>query len=139
VDHIGIQPAKENIMANQKKKWVTFKGNLTIPAAMAGEDKDQKVQSGEPVQVPDFYADSVVQDGIAEHCNAPKKKAAAKKPVELTAEEKAAAEKTARVEAAEVAVTDAQAALEAAVGTDGADAARSALLAAQEALDALQV
>tara|TARA_R110002049_G_scaffold45609_5_gene132988 strand:- start:2591 stop:2998 length:408 start_codon:yes stop_codon:yes gene_type:complete len=131
---IGIQPAKENTMANQKKKWVAFKGNLTIPAAMAGEKEDLKVQSGEPVQVPDFYADSVVQDGIAEHCEAPKKKAAAKKSVEPTAEEKAAAEKA----VAEVAVTDAQAALEAAEGTDGADAARAALLAAQEALAALQ-
>lgn len=125
-------------MANQKKKWVAFKGNLTIPAAMAGEDEDQKVQSGEPVQVPDFYADSVVQDGIAEHCDAPKKKTAVKKAVELTAEEKAAAEKAVQTEAAEVAVTDAQAVLDVAEGTDGADAARAALLAAQEALAALQ-
>lgn len=125
-------------MASQKKKWVTFKGNLTIPAAMAGEDEDQKVQSGEPVQVPGFYADSVVQDGIAEHYGAPKKKAAAKKAVEPTAEEKAAAEKASQVEAAEVAVEDAQAALEAAEGTDGADAARATLRAAQEALSTLQ-
>lgn len=125
-------------MANQKKKWVAFKGNLTIPAAMAGEKEDLKVQSGEPVQVPDFYADSVVQDGIAEHCEAPKKKAAAKRPVEPTAEEKAAAEKATQIEAAEAAVTDAQAALDAAEGTDDADAARAALLAAQEALAALQ-
>lgn len=125
-------------MANQKKKWVIFKGNLTIPAAMAGEDEDQKVQSGEPVQVPDFYADSVVQDGIAEHCDAPKKKAAAKKPVELTDDETAVAAKLAQVEAAEAAVIDAQAAMEAAEGTDGADAARAALLVAQDALAALQ-
>ena len=125
-------------MANVKKKWVAFKGNSTIPAAMAGEKKNLKVQSGEPVQVLAFYADSVVQDGIAEHCDAPKKTAVAKKPVEQTDDEKASAAKLAQVDAAEAAVTDAQAALQDAVGTDGEDAARAALLAAQEALAALQ-
>ncbi len=125
-------------MASQKKKWVTFKGNLTIPAAMAGEDEDQKVQSGEPVQVPGFYADSVVQDGIAEYGEAPKKKAAAKKPVEPTAEEKAAAEKAKQVETAEQAVTDAQAALDAVGLGKPAGPEIEALRVAKEALAALQ-
>lgn len=120
-------------MANAKKKWIACKGNLTIPADMAGEEKDVQVQDGQPVQVPAFYADSLVQDRIAEHCEAPKKKSA-----EPTAEEKAAAGKVAQVEAAKAAVTDAQAALNAAEGTDGADSARATLQAAQEALAALQ-
>lgn len=124
-------------MANGKKKWVAFKGNLTIPAAMAGDEKDQKVQSGEPVQVPAFYADSVVQDGIAAHCDAPKKKPASKKADEPTDAEKAAA-KSAKFELAKDAVVDAQAALDAAEGTDAASDARATLLAAQQALAALQ-
>ncbi|UWR20228.1 hypothetical protein [Sulfitobacter pontiacus] len=126
-------------MANGKKKWVAFQGNLTIPAAMAGEEKDQKVQSGEPVQVPAFYADSVVQDGIAAHCDAPKKKPASKKADEPTDAEKAAAAKSAKFELAKDAVVDAQAALDAAEGTDAASDARATLLAAQQALAALQV
>lgn len=127
-------------MANAKKKWVAFKGNLTIPADMAGEDKDVKIQMGEPVEVPAFYADSVVQDGIAEHCEAPekkpaaKKKTAAKKKPAPTDEEKAAEV----LNAAELAVTTAQSALDAAEGTDGAEGARTALLAAQVALGDLQ-
>lgn len=125
-------------MANAKKKWVACKGNLTIPADMAGEDDDVQVQDGQPVQVPGFYADSLVQDGIAEHCEAPKKKPAAKKPVELTAEEKAAAEKAAKVEAAEQAVKDANVALAGVAGTDAEEEARATLQGAQEALDALQ-
>ena len=125
-------------MANGKKKWVAFKGNLTIPAAMAGEEKDQKVQSGEPVQVPAFYADSVVQDGIAAHCGAPKKKPNSKKVNEPTDAEKAAAAKSARFELAQTAVADAQTALDAAEGTDAASDARATLLAAQQALAALQ-
>ena len=125
-------------MANAKKKWVACKGNLTIPADMAGEDDDVQVQDGQPVQVPGFYADSLVQDGIAEHCKAPKKKAAAKKPVEPTAEEKAAAEKAAKVEVAEQAVTDAQAALDAVGLGKPAGPEIEALKAAKEALAALQ-
>tara|TARA_R100000773_G_C4181823_1_gene91212 strand:+ start:366 stop:731 length:366 start_codon:yes stop_codon:yes gene_type:complete len=120
-------------MANAKKKWIACKGNLTIPAEMAGEERAVQVQDGQPVQVPAFYADSLVQDGIAEHCEAPKKK-----PADPTAEEKAAAEKAARVKAAQTAVTDAQAALNAAEGTNRADGARATLLAAQEALAALK-
>lgn len=114
-------------MANSKKKWVAFKGNEIVPAAMVGEEKDQKVQAGEPVHVPAFYADSVVQDGVAEFCEPAKKKAALKKPVEPTAEEKA-----------QQAVTAAQAALDTAEGTEDADAARADLLAAQKGLADLQ-
>lgn len=125
-------------MANAKKKWVACKGNLTIPADMAGEDDDVQVQDGQPVQVPGFYADSLVQDGIAEYCEAPKKKAVAKKPVEPTAEEKAAAEKAAKVEAAEQAVTDAQAALDAVGLGKPAGPEIEALKVAKEALAALQ-
>ena len=125
-------------MANAKKKWVACKGNLTIPADMAGEDDDVQVQDGQPVQVPGFYADSLVQDGIAEYCQAPKKKTAAKKPVEPTAEEKAAAEKAAKVEAAEQAVTDAQAALDAVGLGKPAGPEIEALKVAKEALAALQ-
>lgn len=125
-------------MANVKKKWVAFKGNLIIPAAMAGEEKDQKVQSGEPVQVPAFYADSVVQDGIAEHCEAPKKKPAAKKVAEPTNEEKAAVAKLAQIEAAEVAVTDAQAALDVVGLGKPSGGEIAALKAAQDALAELQ-
>ncbi len=34
-------------MANTKKTWVAFKGNLTIPADMAGQDEDLQVQDGD--------------------------------------------------------------------------------------------
>lgn len=130
-------------MASQKKKWVAFKGNLTIPAAMAGEKEDLKVQSGEPVQVPDFYADSVVQDGIAEHCDSPKKKPAAKKPAakkpaEPTADEKAAAEKASQIVEAEAAVVDAQAALDTVGLGKPAGEEIAALKAAKDALEELQ-
>lgn len=120
------------------KKWVAFIGNVTIPAEMAGEDEDKKVQVGKPVQVPAFYADSVVQDRIAKFCDAPKKAPAPKKTKSPTAAEKAMAEKAEQIEAAQTAVTDAQAALDAAEGTDAAEGARVALVAAQEALMALQ-
>lgn len=125
-------------MANAKRKWIACKGNLTIPADMAGEDDDVQVQDGQPIQVPGFYADSLVQDGIAEHCEAPKKKAAAKKPGEPTAEEKAASEKAAKVKAAEQAVTDAQAALDAVGLGKPAGPEIEALKVAKETLDALQ-
>lgn len=130
-------------MATAKKKWVVFKGNVTIPADMAGEDDDTKVQAGAPTQVPAFYADSVVQDGIADHCDAPKKKAAAKqlaakKSVEPTAEQQAAAEKATQIATAETAVTDAQAALDAVGLGKPAGPEIAALKAAKDALEALQ-
>lgn len=180
-------------MANVKKKWVAFKGNLTIPAAVACKDEDQKVQAGKAVQVLAYYADSVVRDGIAKYSNASAKGSAKKRNnpdadakaeiIQLKEDLKAAKGELVKAEAdvislnaklqvstdevaalkgklteaqsdlgvaedlraegerlsAETAVADAQAALDATEGTDGAEDARSTLLAAQEALTALQV
>lgn len=78
-------------MAQSKKKWVAFKSNATVPGDVMGKDKDQKMQVGEPVQLPATYADHVVQDGFAALCDAPKK-AAPKKSGGQSAEGKAAAE-----------------------------------------------
>jgi chromosome segregation ATPase len=179
-------------MANGKKKWVAFKGNLTIPAAMAGKKEDLKVQSGEPVQVLAFYADSVVQDGIADYSDASAKDAFKKQASSdadakvkigqlesdlqtaknelanaendvssLNAKLQASAEEVDGLKekllavqddlgvaegllaegersAAQTAVADAQTALDAAEGTDAASDARATLLAAQQALAALQ-
>lgn len=77
-------------MAQSKKKWVAFKSNATVPADVLGEDEDQKMQVGEPVQLPEAYADHVVQDGFAAFCDAPKK-TAPKKSGGQSAEENAAA------------------------------------------------
>jgi hypothetical protein len=96
-----MQPVKETIMAQSKKKWVAFKSNATVPADVVGEKADQKVQIGEPVQLPEAYADHVVQDGFAAFCDAPKK-AAPKKSGGQSAEEKAAA----KLEAAQTRVDD---------------------------------
>jgi len=126
-------------MATVKKTWVAFKGNLTIPADMAGTDKDLQVQDGEPVQVPAFYADSVVQDGIAAKCDAPKKKPAAKKTSGQTAEQLAAAAKAKQIEDAQAAVVDAQAAVDAVGLGKPAGPEIAALQAAKDALAALQV
>ena len=120
-------------MTALKKKWVAFKGNLTIPAKMVGEEKDTKVQTGEPVQVPAFYADSVVQDGIAEHCDAPKKKSAAKKSKSQPAEPKVNT-----LAEAKAAVTEAQAALDSVGLGKPAGAEIAALKIATDTLDALQ-
>jgi hypothetical protein len=73
IDRIGIQPAKENIMASVKKKWVAFKGNSTIPADVVGEEEDLKVQAGEAVLVTVGYAKHVVDDGFAKYTVAPAK------------------------------------------------------------------
>lgn len=134
-------------MAHVKKKWVAFKGNLRIPAAMAGENADKKIQAGEPVNVPEFYADSVVQDGIAKHCDAPKKKAAGKtktsttskpepkKPEPKTPEPKSPAGPTAKqIAAAQKAVDDAQATLDGAADDAAKADAQIALSAAEDAL-----
>ncbi len=66
-------------MAKSKKKWVAFKTNATVPADVMGEGKDQKMQAGEPIQLPEAYADHVVHDGFAAFCDAPKPKRAAPK------------------------------------------------------------
>jgi len=100
-----MQPVKETIMAQSKKKWVAFKSNATVPADVVGEKADQKVQIGEPVQLPEAYADHVVQDGFAAFCDAPKK-AAPKKSGRQSAEEKAAADAAAKLEAAQTRVDD---------------------------------
>ncbi|MCG3266108.1 hypothetical protein [Yoonia sp. I 8.24] len=117
-------------MATTKKKWVSFTGNSIIPAAMAGEDKDVKVRAGEPVQVPAFYADSVVQDRIAVFCDAPKKKAAPKKTD--------AKDTAQQLVDAQAAVDQAQVVLDAADGDEAVTAAQATLDAAQAALKALQ-
>lgn len=102
-------------MAQSKKKWVAFKSNATVPGDVMGEDKDQKMQVGEPVQLPAAYADHVVQDGFAAFCDAPKK-AAPKKSGGQSAEEKAAA----KLEAAQARVDDLNAKLgEMSEGDDG--------------------
>lgn len=106
-------------MAQSKKKWVAFKSNATVPGDVMGEDKDQKMQVGEPVQLPEAYADHVVQDGFAAFCDAPKK-AAPKKSGGQSAEEKAAAEAAAKLEAAQARVDDLNAKLgEMSEGDDG--------------------
>ena len=92
-------------MAQSKKKWVAFKSNATVPGDVMGEDKDQKMQVGGPVQLPEAYADHVVQDGFAAFCDAPKK-AAPKKSGGQSAEEKAAAEAAAKLETAQARVDD---------------------------------
>ncbi|MEX5515713.1 hypothetical protein [Pseudophaeobacter sp. 1A09344] len=92
-------------MAQSKKKWVAFKSNATVPGDVMGEDKDQKMQVGEPTQLPEAYANHVVQDGFAAFCDAPKK-AAPKKSGGQSAEEKAAAEAAAKLEAAQARVDD---------------------------------
>lgn len=86
----------------QKKKWVAFKSNATVPADVLGAENDQKMNVGEPVQLPEGYANHVVQDGYAAFCDAPKKKPAAKKPAGGQSEaEKAAAEAAAKLKAAQ--------------------------------------
>lgn len=103
-------------MAQSKKKWVAFKSNATVPGDVMGEDKDQKMQVGEPVQLPEAYADHVVQDGFAAFCDAPKK-TAPKKSGGQSAEEKAAA---AKLEAAQARVDELNAKLgEMSEGDDG--------------------
>lgn len=87
-------------MAQSKKKWVAFKSNATVPGDVMGEDKDRKMQVGEPVQLPEAYADHVVQDGFAAFCDAPKKSGG------RSAEEKAAAEAAANLEAAQASLDD---------------------------------
>lgn len=125
-------------MANAKKKWVAFKCNSIIPAEMLGEEKDRKVQVGEAIRVPDFYADSVKQYGIADFCDAPKKKPTPKKTADLTPEERAAAEKAEKLAEAGKAVTDAQAAFDAVELGRDAGSEIAALKGAQDALAALQ-
>lgn len=61
-------------MARPKKKWVSFRGNTLVPAKVIGADRDKKMQAGKPEQLPASYADHVVSEGIAVHCDPPTKK-----------------------------------------------------------------
>ncbi|KPD11566.1 hypothetical protein [Phaeobacter sp. 11ANDIMAR09] len=125
-------------MAQTKKKWVAFKSNATVPGDVMGEDKDQKMQVGEPVQLPAAYADHVVQDGFAAFCDAPKK-AAPKKSSGQSAEEKAAADAATKLEAAQARVDDLNAKLgEMSEGDDGWEALTKELDEAVTELAALQ-
>ena len=125
-------------MAQSKKKWVAFKSNATVPGDVMGEGKDQKMQVGEPVQLPEAYADHVVQDGFAAFCDAPKK-AAPRKSGGQSAEEKAAAEAAAKMEAAQARVDDLNAKLgEMSEGDDGWEGLTKELDEAVTELAALQ-
>ena len=125
-------------MAQTKNKWVAFRTNITVPAAVIGEEKDRKMQVGKPVQLPAGYANHVVHDRFADFCDAPKKAAQKKSGDRQSTEERAAAEAAARLHAAQTQVEEANAALKGVAGTDGEEAARAALAAAETELAALQ-
>ena len=93
-------------MAQSKKKWVAFKGNVMVPGSILGEVKDQKMQAGEPVLLQDAYADHVVQDGFAVFCDAPKKGAPKKSGSDKAADDKGGAADAAKLEAAQARVDD---------------------------------
>lgn len=65
-------------MAQENKKWVMFKSTARIPGEILGLDEDKRAQPGQPIQLPESYADHVVADGFAVESEAPKK--APKKP-----------------------------------------------------------
>jgi hypothetical protein len=120
-------------MAQSKKKWVAFKSNATVPGDVMGEDKDQKMQVGEPVQLPEGYADHVVQDGFAAFCDAPKKAAPKKSGGQ------SAAEAAAKLEAAQSRVDGLNAKLgEMSEGDDGWEGLTKELDEAVTELAALQ-
>lgn len=125
-------------MAQSKKKWVAFKSNATVPGNVMGEVKDQKMQVGEPVQLPESYANHVVQDGFAAFCDAPKKAAPKKTGGGQSATEKAAAEAAQKLADAKQAVSDAELHLKSVAGTPDEEGAREALAAAEAELAVLQ-
>lgn len=121
-------------MAQAKKKWVAFRTNATVPAAVTGDTEDRKMQVGAPVQLPADYADHVVHDRFADFCDPPKKPAS-RKP----AEQKAAAEAAAKLEMAEKRVDELNARRsEMSEGDDGWDDLTRALDEAVAALAALK-
>lgn len=141
-------------MAATKKKWVGFKSNCLIPADMAGEKEDTRVNARKPVQVPAFYADSVVSDGFADHCDAPKKEPKSKAAAGAKAQTGAGAGAGTETQtgagaqssgngsddpvvAAQAGVDAAQLAFDAAEGDDAKDAAQIELDAAQASLAAV--
>ncbi|MBB5515772.1 hypothetical protein FHS89_001792 [Rubricella aquisinus] len=69
-------------MAQKKKKWVAFRTNTTVPAEVIGKTSNEKMQAGQPVLLPETYADHVIHEGFAVACDAPKKAEVADKVVE---------------------------------------------------------
>lgn len=125
-------------MAQQKKKWVAFKTNAIVPGGVLGENKDQKMQAGEPVQLPEGYADHVVADGFASFCDAPKRDAQ-KKSSGPSVAEKADAAAAAKLQAARARVDDLAARMdEIGEGGDGFDGLLAEFSKAEAALAALQ-
>jgi hypothetical protein len=118
-----------------KKKWVAFRTNAIIPAAVIGKDEDEKVNAGAPVHLPADYADHVVNDHFAEPCDAPKP---ASKKKSGSATKPPAGPTEVEIAAAEAAVTAAEARLSEVEGTDEEADAQAALTVAREALAALQ-
>ena len=121
-------------MAQPKKKWVAFRTNAIVPAAVIGANADRKMQVGQPVQLPATYADHVVHDGFAEFCDAPKGSGSSPKKSAQTTDTDAAA----KLEAAQAKVDEAGAHLMAVAGTDAEEKAREALDLANAELAALQ-
>lgn len=119
-------------MAQTRKKWVAFRTNAMIPASVVGGGKDRKMQAGEPVQLPEAYADHVVHDGFAVFCDA-LRKTAPKKSGGQSADEKAAAEAAARLAAAQARVDGLKASIEALPGDAPAQGDLLAELAGAEA------
>lgn len=111
----------------QSKKWVAFKGNSIVPAAVLGEKKDRKMQAGEPVSLPASYADHVVKERFAAYCDAPKSG-------------KKKAPKEAAIEAAQASLAELDARLDGMAADDAARAeveqARDAAAAALAELEA---
>lgn len=118
-----------------KKKWVAFRTNAIIPAAILGKDKDEKVNAGAPVHLPADYADHVVSDHFADPCEPPKP-GSKKKPASAARPPTGPSE--AEIAAAEAAVTTAEDRLSEVDGTDEEADAQAALAAAREALAALK-
>ena len=95
-------------MAQNQKKWVAFRTNATVPASVIGGERNQKMQVGQPVQLPASYADHVVHEGFATFCDAPKKTASKKSDAAQSSDNKAAA----KLEAAQSRVDDLNAKME---------------------------
>jgi len=124
-------------MATAKKKWVAFRTNATIPAAVTGEDADLKVNIGAPIALPEAYADHVVHDRFADFCEPPKKSGGRKKAAPKPTGDGQPTGNAQHMAAAQKAVDAAEEHLKAVTGTDQEEAAQAALEAAEAALDAL--
>lgn len=125
-------------MTTAKKKWVTFKGNSTVPASVLKEEEEKKVNAGEPILLPGDYADHVIALRIAAECAAPKKAPAAKVKTTPAAKAKTAP-KADPLADAEAAVEAAQSKLDGlAQDSDEYTAAATDFETAKAALAALQ-